>query len=53
MAAIEKVRELDAKGMVFVPMDIAMQFCALCEVLGIIVCGGAFARDMSGQWFYV
>lgn len=53
METVKFVKELDAKGMTFVPFDNVLQFCELCKVLGIIVCGGAFARDMSGQWFYV
>lgn len=53
MKAVELIRELDAKKITFVPFELTIQFCQLCDVLGIAVCGGAFASDMSGQWVYV
>lgn len=49
---IEKVKELDAKGQTFVTFDSVCLFLHLCNVLGVISFGGAFADDMSGQWFY-
>lgn len=49
---IEKVKELDAKGQTFVRFENVCLFLRLCNVLGVIAFGGAFADDMSGQWFY-
>lgn len=52
MATIEKVKELETKGQTFVTFANVLTFLRLCDVLGIVVFGGAFASDMSGQWFY-
>lgn len=49
---IEKVKELDAKGQTFVSFENVCLFLHLCNVLGVLTFGGAFADDMSGQWFY-
>lgn len=49
---IEKVKELEAKGQTFVTFDGVCLFLHLCNVLGVLTFGGAFADDMSGQWFY-
>lgn len=49
---IEKVKELEAKGQTFVTFDSVCLFLHLCNVLGVLTFGGAFADDMSGQWFY-
>ena len=53
MKVLEKVRELQDKKMTFVPFVDVCKFLQVCEILNVVVCGGAFATDMSGQWFYL
>lgn len=52
MGAIEKVKELENNKQTFVGFDMVCQFLRVCEAVGVVACGGAFANDMSGQWFY-
>lgn len=52
-AIISKVRELENKKVTFVTFDNVTKFLSLCNVLNIVAFGGAFATDMSGQWFYI
>lgn len=53
MKVLEIIRVLQDKKMAFVPFADVCKFLQLCEVLGVVACGGAFATDMSGQWFYL
>lgn len=48
-----KVRELEAKGQTFVSFADVCAFELVCRTVGTVACGGAFANDMSGQWFYI
>ena len=36
----------------FVKFENVTQFLIVCAAEGITVFGGAFAADMSGQWYY-
>lgn len=36
----------------FVKFEDVTKILLMCAAAGITVCGGAFAHDMSGQWFY-
>lgn len=49
---ISKIKEMEAKGQTFVTFENVCAFLHLCNVLGVVAFGGAFADDMSGQWFY-
>lgn len=46
-------REMECKGQTFIKFADVVRFLQLCDVIGLVACGGAFATDMSGQWFYI
>ena len=50
---VQSAREMESKGQTFVRFEDVCRFLQVCEVIGLVACGGAFALDMSGQWFYV
>ena len=53
METIKNVHELNEKKITFVSFENVVKFLQVCSVLGIVCCGGAFDKEMSGQWFYV
>lgn len=46
------VLKVNEDGQAFVPFGDIERFCGVCEAVGMVVCGGAFASDMTGQYFY-
>ena len=50
---VASVREMESKGQTFIKFADVVRFLQVCDVIGLVACGGAFATDMSGQWFYV
>jgi hypothetical protein len=50
---VASAREMESKGMTFIKFCDVDKFLLVCEIIGLVACGGAFATDMSGQWFYV
>lgn len=48
----DAVLRLDKDGSTFVSFADVDKFTSVCEAVGIVACGGAFATDMSGQYFY-
>ena len=50
---VASAREMESKGMTFIKFCDVDKFLLVCDVIGLVACGGAFATDMSGQWFYI
>lgn len=50
---VERVHELEEKGQTFVAFVDVTAFLLLCKSVGILVNGGAFSSDMTGQYFYI
>ena len=50
---VERVHELEEKCQTFVSFVDVTRFLLLCQAAGILAYGGAFSRDMTGQYFYV
>ena len=51
-AILASARELESKKMTFVKFENVLKFLEVCAAIGIACYGGAFASDMTGQWFY-
>lgn len=47
------VMQANNEGQAFVPFAEVNGFCNVCEAVGMVVCGGAFDADMTGQYFYL
>lgn len=47
------VLTVESKGQVFIPFSDVDVFTSVCDAFGLVVCGGAFLSDMSGQYFYL
>lgn len=52
-AIVAKVHELEEKKITFIRFADVLSFLAICEAVGIVAFGGAFASDMTGQYFYI
>ena len=50
---VASAREMESNGMTFIKFCDVDKFLLVCEIIGLVACGGAFATDMSGQWFYI
>jgi len=50
---VASAREMECKGQTFIKFADVVRFLQVCDVIGLVACGGAFATDMSGQWFYI
>lgn len=50
---LASAREMECKGQTFIKFADVVRFLQVCEIIGLVACGGAFATDMSGQWFYI
>ena len=50
---VERVHELEENGQTFVAFVDVTSFLLLCKAVGILVNGGAFSSDMTGQYFYI
>ena len=50
---VERVHELEENGQTFVAFVDVTAFLLLCKAVGILVNGGAFSSDMTGQYFYI
>ena len=50
---VERVHELEENGQTFVAFVDITAFLLLCKAVGILVNGGAFSSDMTGQYFYI
>ena len=48
----DQVLAVERDGQVCIPFEDVDVFTAVCETVGLVVCGGTFADDMSGQYFY-
>ena len=50
---LASAREMERNGMTFVRFCDIDRFLLICNVIGVVCFGGAFASDMSGQYFYI
>lgn len=52
-AIVAKVHELEEKKITFISFADVTTFLMICETIGVVAFGGAFASDMTGQYFYI
>ena len=53
MDVVKNFKDVQGGKTTFVRFENVTNFLIVCAAAGITVWGGAFAHDMSGQWFYV
>ena len=52
MDVVSNFKDVQGGKTTFVRFENVTNFLIVCAAAGITVCGGAFAADMSGQWYY-
>lgn len=49
----DQVLAVERNGQAIIPFKDVDVFTSVCTAVGLVVCGGAFLDDMSGQYFYL
>lgn len=52
MDVVSNFKDVQGGKTTFVRFENVTKFLIVCAAEGITVFGGAFAHDMSGQWYY-
>lgn len=48
----DEVLAVERDSQAIIPFSDVDVFTSVCAAVGLVVCGGAFLDDMSGQYFY-